>query len=81
MYKPPDYTNLLTFFKDLEKHLNQVCENFANFIAMGDFNITIRQPNPESDKLDKFSSLFDLTNVIKSDTCLTKFHSSTIDLF
>ena len=48
---------------------------------MGDFHIDIRQTSPESHKLDKFCSLFSLTNIIKSDACFTKFHSSTIDLF
>ena len=48
---------------------------------MGDFNIDRRQTSPESHKLDEFCSLFSLTNIIKSDTCFPKFHSSTIDLF
>ena len=81
IYRPPDYSNLLAFFKELGKHLNQACENYDNFILMGDFNIDIRQTSPESHKLDKFCSLFSLTNTKKSDTCFTKLQSSTIDLF
>ena len=81
MYRPPHYSNLLVFFKELGKYLNQACENYDNFIVMGDFNIDIRETSPESHKLDEFCSLFSLTNIIKSDTCFTKFHSSTIDLF
>ena len=75
IYRPPYYTNLLTFFKELGKYLNQACQNYDNFIAMGDFNIDIRQTDPESHTLDEFCSLFSLTNIIKSDTCFTKFHS------
>ena len=48
---------------------------------MVDFNIDIRQTNPESHKLVEFCSLFSLTNIIKSDTCFIKFLNSTIDLF
>ena len=33
------------------------------------------------DKLDEFCNLFDLTNLIKTETCCTKNHKSTIDLF
>ena len=53
--------------------------NHDNFIVMRDINI--RQSSPVSHKLDEFCSLFSLTNIIKSDTCFTKFHSSTIYLF
>ena len=35
----------------------------------------------DSHKLDEFCSFFSVTNIIKSHTCFTKFHSSTIDLF
>ena len=71
----------MAFFKEHGKYLNQACENYGNFIVMGDFNIDIRQTSPESHKLDEFCSRFSLTNIIKSDTCFTQFHSSTIDLF
>ena len=39
IYRPPDYSNLLAFFKELGKYLNQASENYGNFIVMGDFNI------------------------------------------
>ena len=81
IYSPPHYSNLLAFFKELGKYLNQACENYDSFIVMGDFNIDIRQTSPESHKLDEFCNLFSLTNIIKPDSCVTKFHSSTTDLF
>ena len=52
IYRPPDYSNLLAFFKELGKYLNMASENYDNFIVMGDFNIDIRQTSPESHKLD-----------------------------
>ena len=71
----------MAFFNELRKYLNQASENYDNFIVMGNFNIDIRQTSPESHKLDEFGSLFSLTNITKSGTCFTKFHSSTIGLF
>ena len=61
IYIPPHYSNLLAFFKEPGKYLNQACENYDNIIIRGDFNIDIRQTNPESHKLDEFCSLFSLT--------------------
>ena len=81
IYWPPNYSNFLAFFKELEKYLHQTSENYDKFTVMGYFNIDIRQTSPESEKLDEFCSLFSLTNIIKSDTCFTKFHSSTTDVF
>ena len=46
IYRPPGYSNLLAFFKELGKYLNQACRNYDNFIVMGDFNIDIRQISP-----------------------------------
>ena len=40
---------------------------------MGDLNINIRQPSPDSEKLDKICSIFDLTNIKKSETYFSKF--------
>ena len=41
---------------------------------MGDFNIDGNLPSHEHDKLDEFCYLFDLSNLIKSNTCFTKTH-------
>ena len=48
---------------------------------MGDFNIDILNKGLGYGKLDTFSDLFNLTNLIHSETCLMKNHKSTIDLF
>ena len=68
IYRPPDYFNSLAFFKELEKYVNQTCENYDNFIVMGDFNIDIRQASPESHKLDEVCSLFSPILVLLSFT-------------
>ena len=47
---------------------------------MGDFNIDVNLPSHEHDKLEEFCNLFDLSNLIQSNTCFTKTHSSKTDL-
>ena len=56
--RPPDYSNLLDFFKELGKHLSEAGENYDNFIVMGDFNVNMRQTSPDSHKLDEFCKSF-----------------------
>ena len=48
---------------------------------IGDLNIDINTAGIEVDKLDRFCNLFKLTNLITTETCCTKNHISTIDLF
>ena len=48
---------------------------------MGDFNIDMKSKSLRYDKLDDFCDLFNLRNLIKSETCFTKNHKSLIDLF
>ena len=51
-----------------------------DFIVMGDFSIDANLPIHEHGKLEEFCNLFDLSNLIKSNTCFTKTHSSKTDL-
>ena len=72
IYRPPDYYNLLAFSKELgAKYLNQAGENDDIFIVMGNYSIGTRQTSPESHNLDKYCSIFNLRNMIKSGTCFT----------
>ena len=69
------------FFKEVTDSLSKASFTYENFIIMGDFNIDISTTGMDVDKLDEFCNLFDLTNLIIKDTCCTKNHKSTIDLF
>ena len=51
-----------------------------NCIVMGDFNIDINLPSHKHGKLEDFFNLFNLSNLIKPDTCFTKTHISKIEL-
>ena len=48
---------------------------------MGDFYIDINTAGVDVERLDEFCNLLDLTNLMKTETCCTKNHKSTIDLF
>ena len=48
---------------------------------MGDFDIDLKIKGFGFNKLDEFCDLFNLTNLIKIETCFTKSHKSLINLF
>ena len=47
---------------------------------MGDFNIDIKSSNSDKDKLENFCDLFNLTNLVHSETSFMKNSKSIIDL-
>ena len=61
--------------------LSKASETYKNFIATKDFNIDKRTNGREYEKSEDFCSLFNLSNLIKSETCFSKNHKSTIDVF
>ena len=76
VYTPPSSSNIDTFFAELTISLSK-----ANLI-MGDFNIDITNEYFSGfDKLEELCDTFNLTNLIKSETCYTNNHKSTIGLF
>ena len=75
VYRPPTQSNLDCFFNELTISLSQASIMCDNFNVMGDFNIEVNLPDHEYDKLEEFFHLFDMSNLIKSNTCFTKTHS------
>ena len=48
---------------------------------MGDFNIDIKKESSVAyDKLEEFCDTFNLTNLVKSETCFMNNHESTIKI-
>ena len=80
IYRPPNFNNLDTFFKEVSDSLSYGILTYENFIIMGNFNIDINNAGMDVDKLDEFCNLFDLINLIKTETCCIKNHKSTTDL-
>ena len=80
IYRLPSNENLEVFFEELTNCPSKTNESYEPFIIMRDFNIDVTNTGLEFDKLDEFSDLFNLTNLITFPTCFTKTHKSTIDL-
>ena len=53
---------------------------YENLIAMGDFNIDNKSSNSDKDKLEIFCDLFNLKNLVHSETCFMKKSKFIIDL-
>ena len=60
--------------------LTKATSNNENIFVMGGFDIDIKYKGVGSNNLSDFCNLFHLTNIVKSDTCFTKTHTSLIDL-
>ena len=80
IYRPPTPENLASFFEELTDSLSKGSEFCENFIILGDFNIDVKVAGRELDKLEEFCNLFNLTNLIRNETCFIRDHKSTIDL-
>ena len=70
-----------TFLDEITACLSKAAVKYDNIIIMGDFNIDIKNKRLGYGKLDTFCDLFNLTNLIHSETCFMKNHKSAIDLF
>ena len=82
VYRPSSYDNLIIFFEELTKSVCKALNTYDNIIVMGDFNIDINKDDAIGYyKLDVFCDTLNLTNLVKSETCYTNNHKSTIDLF
>ena len=78
-YRPPVYENLSKFFESITLSLSKASNKYENFLIMGDLNIDINSSGNGFNMLDQFCNLFCLSQLIKSPTCFTSNHNSTID--
>ena len=80
IYRPSTPENLASSFEELTASLNKGSQFHENFIILGDFNVDVKVAGRELDKLEEVCDPFNLTNLIRKETCLTRDHKSTIDL-
>ena len=80
IYRPPSTENIKRFFEEMNELISKDLCKFEYLIVMGDFNIDIRSSNSDKDKLENFCDLFNLTNLVHSETCFMKNSQSIIDL-
>ena len=62
-------------------HTHTHTDTHENIILMDDLDIDFKNKGAEFDKLSEMYDTFNLTNLIKSETCYTKNHKSLINLF
>ena len=67
-------------FKEMNKIVTKVLRKYKDLIVMGNFNIDVKSSNAEEDKLENFYDLFNLTNLVYSETCFMKNSKSIIYL-
>ena len=80
-YRPPNYNNVQEFFKAMRKSVESLLDKYSYIIIIGDINIdTLDIKDPCKKHYDEFIDTFSLKNLIKSNTCFTKSHESSIDV-
>ena len=72
IYRPPSTGNIKTFFEKMNEVISKALRKYENLIVMGDFNIDLKSSNSDKDKLENFCDLFNLTNLIHSETFFMK---------
>ena len=79
VYRPTTSTNLDIFFEKLTKSLSKAINKYDNLIVMGDFYIDLNKTDGIGfGKLEECCDNFNLTNIVKRNTCFTENDKSTI---
>ena len=72
--------DLDSFFEELNTSLSKARGKYKNFVIMGDFNIDVKLKGNCYRKLEEFFNMFNLANLVDTETCVTNSDKSTIDL-
>ena len=72
--------NIKKFFEEMDEVISKTLCKYEKRIVMGDFNTDIKSSNSDKDKLENFCHLFNLANLVNSETCFMKNSKSIIDL-
>ena len=68
IYRSPSTGNIKTFFEEMNEVISKALCKYENLIVMGDFYVDIKSSNSDQDKLENFCDLFNLTNLVHSET-------------
>ena len=68
IYKPPFTENIKRSFEEMSEVISKALCKYENQIVMGDFNIDFQSYNSDKDKLENFVDLFNLKNLVHSET-------------
>ena len=77
-YRPPQSNNLKTFSEEINLSLSTIVNEYDNIMLIGDLNLNTKSKNNGycSDLCDNF----DLTNLIKANTCFKSSNQTSIDV-
>ena len=64
----------------MNKVISKALCKYENLIVIGDFKIDIKISSSERDSLENICDLFNLANLVHSETCFMKKSKSIIDL-
>ena len=64
--------NIQTFFEEMNEIISKALCKYEYLIVMGDFNINIKSSYPDKDKMENICDLFNLTDLVHSETCFMK---------
>ena len=81
VYRPPVFSNITEFFSELEQSVDLASAKYDNVIIMGDINIDFQICTDAGyNKLKQFCDIYNLSNLIKANTCFMNGHQSSIDI-
>ena len=78
-YRPPKLSDA-TFTHECTALLDSVLMKSSNIILMGDLNYDLLLPNTKGRPLTHLCDIFDLTNIVKKPTCITRTNQSLLDV-
>ena len=77
----PESINRNLFFEEITLSLSKALNKYENIILIGDLNIDISIPNNDiSNLLGNLCDVFDLSNMIKNNTCFMSQKGTSIDV-
>ena len=77
----PESINRNLFFEEITLSLSKAFNKYENIILIGDLNIDISIPNNDiNNLLGNLCDVFDLSNMIKTNTCFMSQKGSSIDV-
>ena len=76
-YRPPQNNNLKTFFEEINLSLSTIVNEYDNMLT-GDLNLNTKSNN--NSYYSDLGDTFDLTNLIKANTCFKSSNQTSIDV-
>ena len=68
IYRSLSTENIKRFFEEMNEVISKALCKYKNLIVMGDVNIDIKSCNSDKYGLENFCDLFNLTNLVYSET-------------